>query len=109
MASQASSDFPIKSTLQLLEETFKTICRNDKFKILPLAYADSAYSGFSYQIYTLLNYAEESVRMDIPVDYTTTTANSLNNFMYQTVGYGQFTGCLLYRPLETLYFQYPAA
>lgn len=107
LASQASADFPIKSTLQLLEETFQTICRNKNFKILPLAYADGPYSGLTTQIYTLLNYDEESIRMDIPVDYTNTLANSLDNFMFQNVGYGQFTGVLSYRPLEMLYLTIP--
>lgn len=106
LASQASPDFPIKSTLQLLEEMFQTITRNKSFKILPLAYGDVAYSGFSYQQYVLLNYDEESVRMDIPVDYTNTLANSIDNFSFQNAGYGQFTGVLAYRPLEMLYFQY---
>ena len=108
LASQASPDFPIKSTLELIEEMFQTICRNKQFKVLPLAYGDSQYSGFSYQIYVLLNYDEESIRMDIPVDYTNTTANSLDNFMFQTVGYGQWTGVQTYRPLELLYFSFPA-
>lgn len=106
LASQASPDFPIKSTLQLLEEMFQVITRNKSFKILPLAYGDVAYSGFSYQQYVLLNYDEESVRMDIPLDYTNTLANSIDNFSFQNVGYGQFTGVLAYRPLEMLYFQY---
>src|SRR6185437_11294622 len=91
LASQASPDFPINSTLMLLEETFQIITRKKDFKILPLAYGDMKYSGFSYQIYVLLNYDEESLRMDIPVDYTNTLANSLDNFMFQNVGYGQFT------------------
>lgn len=114
LASQASPDFPIKSTLQLLEETFQTICRNKNFKILPLAYADGPYGIYKslsassqLQIYTLLNYDEESIRMDIPVDYTNTLANSLDNFMFQNVGYGQFTGVLAYRPLEMMYFTCP--
>lgn len=106
LASQASPDFPIKSTLQLLEEMFKVITQNPGFKILPLAYGDIAYSGFTYQQYVMLNYDEESVRMDIPLDYTNTLANSLDNFSFQNVGYGQFTGVLAYRPLEMLYFQY---
>jgi hypothetical protein len=106
LASQASADFPIKSTLQLLEETFQIITRNKAFKILPLAYGDAAYSGYSYQQYVLLNYDEESVRMDLPLDYTNTLANSLDNFSFQNVGYGQFTGVLAYRPLEMLYFKY---
>jgi hypothetical protein len=113
LASQASADFPIKSTLQLLEETFQTITRNKGFKILPLAYGDASYhsdvsSIAGKQVYVLLNYAEESLRMDIPLDYTNTLANSLDNFSFQNAGYGQFTGVLAYRPLEMLYFQYNA-
>jgi hypothetical protein len=114
LASQASPDFPIKSTLELLEEAFQLICRNKSFKILPLAYADGPYGIYAalapssqLQIYTLLNYDEESIRMDIPVDYTNTLANSLDNFMFQNVGYGQFTGVLSYRPLELMYFTFP--
>lgn len=111
LASQASPDFPIKSTLQLLEEMFQVICRNKNFKILPLAYGDAAYhtdvaSIAGQQIYVLLNYDEESVRMDLPLDYTNTLANSLDNFSFQNVGYAQFTGVLAYRPLEMLYFTY---
>lgn len=106
MSSQSSQDFPIKSVLQLLEEAFQTSTRNKNFKILPLAYGDTAYSGFSYQQYVMLNYDEESIRMDVPVDYTNTLANSIDNFSFQNVGYGQFTGVMTYRPLELLYFQY---
>ncbi len=113
LASQASPDFPIKSTLQLLEEAFKVITGNAGFRILPLAYADAAYhtdvsSIAGKQVYTLLNYDEESVRMDIPLDYTNTLANSLDNFNFQNAGYGQFTGVLAYRPLEMMYFVYSA-
>lgn len=111
LASQASPDFPIKSTLQLLEEMFATICRNKNFKILPLAYCDAAYHSdvtaiAGKQVYVLSRYDEESGRMDVPLDYTTTLANSLDNFSFQNAGYGQFTGYLAYRPLEMLYFQY---
>jgi hypothetical protein len=55
-------------------------------------------------MYVLLNYDEEALRMDIPLDYTNTLANSLDNFSFQNAGYGQFTGVLAYRPLELLYF-----
>lgn len=106
LASQSSPQFPIKSKLQLIEEMFQVITRNKSFKILPLAYGDIAYSGFTYQQYVLLNYDEESLRMDLPLDYTNTLANSLDNFSFQNAGYGQFTGVLAYRPLELLYFQY---
>lgn len=106
LAAPASAQFPVKSTLELLEDIFKVITRNKNFKVLPLSYCDAAYSGATYQQYVLLNYDEESVRMDLPLDYSTTLANSLDNFSFQNAGYGQFTGVLAYRPLEMLYFQY---
>lgn len=109
LAVQSSPQFPLKSTLALLEEAFQIICRNKNFKILPLAYSDVANAGGSLPagaascLYTFLNYDEESIRMDIPLDYTNTLANSLDNFMFQTAGYGQFTGVLAYRPAELYY------
>lgn len=111
LASQASADFPIKSTLQLLEEMFKTITMNENFKILPCAYADPAYhsdvaSIAGKHIYTLLNYDEKSLRMDIPVPYTNTLANSLNNFQFENAAYGSFTGVQAYRTQEMLYQSY---
>lgn len=103
LAAASSPDFPIKSTLQVLEEMFQTMTQNKGFKILMNAYGDTAYSGDTVMKYVLLNYDEESLRMDIPVDYTNTLANSLDNFSFQNVGYGQFTGVQAYRPLEMLY------
>jgi hypothetical protein len=108
LVAQSSTAFPIKSKLQLLEEGFKVITRNDGFKILPLAYADIANSGglLSKQTYVFLNYDEESLNMQIPLPYTNTAANSINNFQFQNVGFGQFSGVQALRPLEILYAGY---
>lgn len=106
LATPSSADFPLKSKLELLQETFRIMTRNANFQILPLAYGDSAYNALGKQRYALYNYEEESLRMDIPVDYTNTLANSNDNFNFSNVGYGQFTGALAYRPLEMLYFEY---
>lgn len=106
LAAPTSADFPLKSTLQVLEETFQIMTKNKGFKILPNAYGESANSGLGVQRYIMLNYDEESVRMDLPVDYTNTLANSIDNFSFQNVGYGQFTGVLAYRPLEMIYFSF---
>jgi len=106
LAAQASADFPIKSVKQVLEESFQEITGNKQFKIQGCAYAESARSGLGVQRYALYNAEETSMRMDIPVDYTSTLANSIDNFSFQNVGYGQFTGFVLYRPLEMMYFQY---
>lgn len=110
MASQSSAEFPLKSVYQVLLETFQQITNNPSFKILPCAYADVAYSNgiLTANRYVLLNYDMETLRMDIPVDYTNTLANSLNNFQYQSVGYGRLTGVGVYRPKELLYFDEPA-
>lgn len=110
LGASASADFPIKSVLQYLEEAFSTITKKP-FKIMPLSYADYAFSEgilpANTNRYTMLNYDESSVRMDIPVDYTNTLANSIDNFSFQNVGYGQFTGVQVYRPKEMLYFDIP--
>lgn len=92
-----------------MQETFQTMTGNKNFKILPAAYGDSQYNGLGVQKYILLNYDDASVRMDLPVDYTNTLANSIDNFSFQNAGYGQFTGVLAYRPLEMYYMQYTPA
>lgn len=106
LAAPSDPNFPLKSKMALLMETFKIMTGNENFQILPLAYADQAYNTLGVQRYVLLNYDEESLRMDIPVDYTSTLANSLDNFAFQNVGYGQFTGVQAYRPQELMYFSY---
>ena len=106
LAAPSSSDFPLKSVLQVLEETFQTMTKNKSFKILPLAYAEASQTADAKATYILLNYDEESLRMDIPVDYTNTLANSIDNFSFQNVGYGQFTGVMAYRPAELYYLKY---
>lgn len=116
MATQISPDFPIKSVLEILQDTLRIITRNKDFMVLPLAYADGPYGIYQnlptsqqFQIYSLYNADEESLRMDIPVDYTNSLANSIDNFMFQNTGYGQFSGALAYRPLEMMYFTLPTS
>lgn len=112
LAAPTNSDFPIKSRLELLQDTFRTMTKNPNFQILPLAYGDKEYNksvinvGTGKQRYCLYNADEKSLRMDIPVNYTNTLANSINNFQFQNVGYGQFTGVMAYRPAEMMYFSY---
>lgn len=106
LTSQASADFPVKDTISLLEEAFKKATRQSDFQVLPCAYGDDEHSDLGVQKYALYNYEEESIRADIPVDYNSTLANSIDNFNFQNVGYGQFTGVKAYRPLELLYFEF---
>lgn len=101
--------YPIPMLTYLLD-AFKMITRNPGFKILPCAYAgesiNASYSGLNKNRYTLLNYDEDSLAMDIPVDYTNTMQNTINGFQFQNVGYGQYTGLLAYRSAEMYYLDY---
>jgi hypothetical protein len=103
--------FPI-TMLEYLRQAFVLITQNPNFKIMKLAYADKAVNvlaingGLNKNRYTLLNYNEDSLRMDIPVDYTNTMQGSFNNFQFENVGYGEYTGVLAFRPLEMLYFDW---
>ena len=101
----SAGTFPIPM-LDYLTNIFKLITRNPEFKILPCAYADSINNPAAKHYYTLLNYDEDSLRMDIPVDYSNTLQNTINGFQFQNVGYGQVTGVIAFRPLEMLYFDY---
>ena len=108
LTAPSSSEFPLISKLELMLKAFREVTGNPGFMIKPSAYADAANSGgaLSVQRYALYNYDEDSLAMNIPVDYTSTLANSVNNFSFQNVGYGQFTGAIAYRPAEMLYFSY---
>lgn len=101
--------FPV-NLLQFLEDSFKKQSQNPNFKIRPLAYADKTVNNslraLNKNYYALYRKDPKSVRMNIPVDYTVTQANSLNNFNFQDVGYGQYTGVVQLRNLETLLFTF---
>jgi hypothetical protein len=111
MPSQASADFPVLSTIKLLEDAFKEVTKNAGFQVLPLSYCDAAYHAnipqiAGQQIYVMLNYDEESLVQNIPLPYTATLANSLNNFQFQNVAFAQASGVLPLRSLELMYFTY---
>jgi len=105
----SAGTFPVPM-LDYLLSIFKLITGNPNFKILKCAYADEAQNtgvtGLGKNRYTLLNYDEDSLRMDIPVPYANTLQNTINGFQFQNAGYGQYTGALAYRPLEMLYFDF---
>lgn len=95
-----------------LTELFKSLTGNEGFKILPLAYAQKNINasvlggGTGINRYSLYRYDEESLRMDIPINYTTTVTDTINGFDYNSAAYAQFTGAKAYRPKEMLYFDH---
>ena len=104
----SAGTFPVPM-LTYLENAFKTLC-GPNFKIYGNAYADATNNntlrGTNKNIYALYRYDPESLRRDIPVDFTVTQPQTVNNWQFEDVGYGQVTGVGFYKPLETLLFQF---
>lgn len=79
------------------------------FKILPCAYCDAtnnAGRGINHNLYALYRHDPETLQMNLPTAYTSTQAASQDNFSFEDVGYGQYTGVTLLRNLELLMFQF---
>jgi hypothetical protein len=104
----SAGTFPVPM-MTYLENAFKAICGPD-FKIEGLAYADktinNARRGLNKNVYALYRHDSEALRMDIPVDFTVTQPNTIDNWTFQDVAYAQFTGVGFYKPLETLLFTF---
>lgn len=99
-----TSEFTLKSRKSIIEEAIESVT-GKPFRILPLAYAQATLSGgvLNANRYVLGRYDEETSRFDIPVDYTATAYNSINNFTFHNVAYAQHGGVLSLRPQEFLY------
>ncbi len=104
----SAGTFPVPM-LTYLENAFKQLC-GPNFKILGNAYGDAANSnslrGVNKNTYALYRHDAESLRRDVPVDFTVTQPQTLNNWQFEDVAYAQITGVGFYKPLETLLFQY---
>ena len=109
LGSAASTAYPLITKLEYLENTFTRMAGKlgaSDFKILPSKYGESAISGLGVDRYVLYNQNSETMTMHIPVDYTTTNFDTDNQFSFQNVAYGQYTGLGLYREREALYFDF---
>ena len=48
----------------------------------------------------------ETVRMSIPTQFTLNSPGTANNYQWQGVGYGQYTGVQNYRARQIYYFDH---
>lgn len=108
LATPVSPTYPMISMLEYLEKAFKAVCGPD-FKILASAYGNKArnagyWAAGGTSRYVLFNADRETIHMDIPVDLFINAPATGNNFQWQGVGAGQFTGMIVYRVPEVLYF-----
>lgn len=96
--------------LDYMTMCFKRATENQNFEIKSLYYADKTVNNslraLNKNYYALYRRDPKSIRMNIPVDYTVTQANSINNFQFQDVAYGQYTGVVSLRNLECLIFTF---
>lgn len=102
----SAGTFPVPM-LTYLENAFKTLC-GPNFKIIGNAYADKVNAntlrGYNFNTYALYRHDPEALRREIPVDYTVTQPNTVNNWAFEDVAYSQLTGVGFFKPLETLLF-----
>lgn len=111
LGSAAAAGFPVNTKLEYLLNVFRLMTQNPGFEIRGLAYCDLARNaGFvstnGKNRYVLYNKEADTLAMDIPVDFFLSPAATANNFQWDGVGAGQFTGCIVYRPAEVMYFDH---
>jgi hypothetical protein len=98
--------YPIKTRIEILEDAFKLVTMNPSFKILPNRYSESGVVTSSKSTYALYRRSPDVLRLEQPVPYTVTNANTANGFNFATVSYAQLSNVWVLRPLEMLYLQY---
>lgn len=104
-----SSTYPNISKLEYLLNLFKKMTGNEGFKILPLVYCEAsknAIRGINKQRYVLYKNDPETLSMSIPVDFNMYTAETANSIFWQQPAIGQYSGVLVNRAPEVLYFDY---
>lgn len=100
---------PISQTkLEYLTKAFQGICGKD-FQILPTAYGNKVrnagyWASGGTNRYALYRNDRETLHMDIPIDLTIAAPATGNNFHWNGVGYGQYSGMIVYRVPEVMYF-----
>jgi len=106
LGSAASATFPNISKFEYLENMFKKMTHNDKFRILPLAYASATNSrgDLSKDRYVLYRNDVETLAMAIPVDFTMLEPRTVDSMDWLQLAYGQYSGVLINRIREVEYF-----
>lgn len=97
--------------IDYLQMAFVKITGNPNFVIYPVAYGDQANNKGVWTTngtfrYCLYRKDEESAVMDIPLDLTQLAPNTSDNFNWNGVSYGQFTGLQIIRIPEFRYYDH---
>jgi hypothetical protein len=92
--------------IDYLEMAFKKQTQNPNFKIVPVAYCESQYSVSGTFEYCLFRKDPRSLMLELPIGFTTTQANTLNNFNFQSVAYARVAGVGVFRNAEVRYYHH---
>ena len=80
-----------------------SICGPD-FKILSTAYADKTFNNskraYNKNVYLLYKHDPESVRLNLPVPYTTTQPATADGYTFTNKAYAQYSGVAVLRNRE---------
>lgn len=107
-----SSTYPNISKLEYMMNFLQKMTANAGFKVLPLAYSQSAINAsrsITKNRYVLYKNDPETLSMTIPVDFTMYEAGTANNIFWQQPAMGQYSGVLINRKPEVLYLDETAA
>jgi len=107
-----SASYPNIPMITYLLDAFRGVTGNANFVIAPVAYLDATNQYNINQLggvqrYALYRNDPEVVKMDIPVDFMLNPAGTANNWQWQAVSFGQYTGAVPYRVAELEYFDLP--
>lgn len=97
-----------QTRMEYLMKAFVSICGKD-FEILPTAYSNKArnagwWAPGGTNRYALYNNDPETIHMDIPVQLQINAPATGNNYQWNAVGFGQYSGMNVYRVPEVMYF-----
>lgn len=111
MGSPWSPQFPNISIIAYLEDAFRKVTKNPNFTIYGVAYADQANNAGIWAVggtnrYCLYRNKPDTLKLYTPVDLLINAPATANNFQWQGVALGQFTGVQVYRLPELIYFDW---
>jgi len=98
--------------LEYLLNAFKKMTRNERFEILPLNYAEVEQlktRGINVSRYMLYRNEAEVLTFHIPVNITMLPGKVADdNLTFVSTAYGQYSGVMVKRPAEVMYFDIAA-
>jgi len=107
LTAPASATFFNVSKIEYLLNSFRKATDNPNFQIKGLAYAQdnrNADRGIDKNRYVLYKSDPKTMKMTIPVDFTMLESATANNFNWTQPAHGQYSGLLINRKREVLYF-----